>query len=853
MKIFLYFDYIFIICIIKINLSLQSCFEYSCEECSSPDYGNCTKCRDTFTLIDGTCPCSFSECALCTTGLAGLHICEQCKNGYYSYQNDCYCQVNNCEQCDEDGCKKCISGYFYNETSKECIKQSDEEKIQCYDPYCEGCFSEEKGACEYCKEGLYLKKGECLNLTIPENGNCPPNYYLNGNYCYEKCSGVNCNRWIMMTPYYLCPDNECLVCVSNELFIISECNNVKECSSIQGCLNCITSDECLVCQQGYYLLGGICKKCGEGCSKCSSINNCFVCLSGYELTENKTCNLTYNFDYNTTVYEAKKINLISIYHPQEIIKTDITDNLEKTEFIEKATYIESSEQIKNTEYIEKTQHIDNTEYIEIIEHTQHIQQPEKTIIPIISTDIIKINNTENRKNNSTNSTDNKINNLINNVPNIITCDKNCIKCFDNTGKCFECDKYYAYIENICTFQCQDENCLSCELKDGKQICKKCIEGYEVNNEKCELICSIDNCLECSLNETELTCSKCAKGYYLENNICKIKCKDDNCNICLKESSICSECKDGFYLDDNICKMKCEDINCLICSEFGLYCTECINGYYLEENICKIKCQDNNCNSCSKDGSMCTECKSDTKLYNGKCALSKGDCHNQFKNCKYCLINDGCIECNEGYELNSRFCIKKEKNYALYLFIALGIILLIISIVVFFIYCKKKPGFVPPDPNIDYDQQSDFQSNNPQIVYNIRGGLDLSGSFRSVLSKEEAAEEFETQRIKSDKGKMTCMYCLKKPGIYRCDCGCVVCKEHSMLKDIEKNGIKYKGCFRCEKIVKKVTLIKKECNICFQRKNVLVHFKCGCAFEVCKNCYIKIKMTGNKCPQCRGLI
>ena len=101
--------------------------------------------------------------------------------------------------------------------------------------------------------------------------------------------------------------------------------------------------------------------------------------------------------------------------------------------------------------------------------------------------------------------------------------------------------------------------------------------------------------------------------------------------------------------------------------------------------------------------------------------------------------------------------------------------------------------------------------------------------------------------------MTCMYCMKKPGIYRCDCGCVVCKEHSMLKDIEKNGIKYKGCFRCEKIVKKVNLIKKECNICFQRKNVLVHFKCGCAFEVCKNCYIKIKMTGNKCPGCRGLI
>ena len=208
---------------------------------------------------------------------------------------------------------------------------------------------------------------------------------------------------------------------------------------------------------------------------------------------------------------------------------------------------------------------------------------------------------------------------------------------------------------------------------------------------------------------------------------------------------------------------------------------------------------------------------------------------------------------KGYELNSRFCIQKEKNYALYLLIALGTILLVVGIVFGFMYCKKKPRFMPPDLNIDYDQQSDFQSNNPNIIYDVRNNLDLSGSFRSVLSKEEAAEEFETQRLKSNKARMTCMYCLKKPGIYKCDCGCVVCKEHSLLKDIEKNGIKYKGCYRCEKIVKKVTPIKKECNICFQRKNVLVHFKCGCAFEVCKNCYIKIKTTGNKCPGCRGII
>ena len=46
----------------------NTCFEYSCEECNSPEYGNCTKCRYGWTLIDGTCPCFNSSCAVCTTG-----------------------------------------------------------------------------------------------------------------------------------------------------------------------------------------------------------------------------------------------------------------------------------------------------------------------------------------------------------------------------------------------------------------------------------------------------------------------------------------------------------------------------------------------------------------------------------------------------------------------------------------------------------------------------------------------------------------------------------------------------------------------------------------------------------------
>ena len=66
MKFILYLFYIFGNKLILINGN--SCFEYSCEECQSEEYGKCTKCKYSFTLVDGTCPCENPSCALCRTG-----------------------------------------------------------------------------------------------------------------------------------------------------------------------------------------------------------------------------------------------------------------------------------------------------------------------------------------------------------------------------------------------------------------------------------------------------------------------------------------------------------------------------------------------------------------------------------------------------------------------------------------------------------------------------------------------------------------------------------------------------------------------------------------------------------------
>jgi hypothetical protein len=131
-------------------------------------------------------------------------------------------------------------------------------------------------------------------------------------------------------------------------------------------------------------------------------------------------------------------------------------------------------------------------------------------------------------------------------------------------------------------------------------------------------------------------------------------------------------------------------------------------------------------------------------------------------------------------------------------------------------------------------------------------LDASDSHR-IINKEDILDEFEKIKTNVEKGNQPCQYCKTKPGKFQCDCGCIVCKEHSNLQTIEENGENVKVCYNCGKPVKKVTQVKYDCNICLQKKNNVVHFKCNCAIVVCKDCYLKCRMESDKCPGCRSII
>ena len=477
----------------KIICRNSTCFEYSCEECDSPDYGNCTKCRYGWTLIDGTCPCYKPGCALCMIGFVADYVCQLCKNGYHFEEFECICNISNCEHCGQDICLVCSTGYFYNITSNKCEKQKDEEEISCHDPNCDLCFSKEKGACTNCKEGFNKKKGECNELAKPKYGSCPKNYYNSGDFCFPDCNGINCSISLEYSYYSYCPSNKCLKCSEEkELIIKDECDNSAECSSIKGCLNCITKDECLICNRGYYLLGGLCYKCIKGCSICSNNQTCQYCLSGFELNSEKKCVLTYNFDYDITLYNKYK---------QELIQKECSDS--KCLYCTFQGYWETCGKCINGYGPNGI---------------KCFQCPNNCIDCYVGSGMFC------RECISGYKVDYKGECVL------ICSDENCLDCYLDNGKeiCRKCKNNYKPNGKNCSL-CSSINCKDCYFSEGKEYCTECPEGYGINEGKC-IKCLDSNCEECDFSNGKDYCKKCSYFYRSEEGKC-IKCLDEKCRKC----------------------------------------------------------------------------------------------------------------------------------------------------------------------------------------------------------------------------------------------------------------------------------------------------------------------------------
>lgn len=291
-----------------------------------------------------------------------------------------------------------------------------------------------------------------------------------------------------------------------------------------------------------------------------------------------------------------------------------------------------------------------------------------------------------------------------------------------------------------------------------------------------------------------------------------------------------------------------------------FCEECKQGAILKNGKC-IRCKESYCLSCPYDENVCTLCDYNSKLFNGRCT-SSSYCESDNLYCKYCLNMSKCQECYNNFELsNSGECSKDNKPIKVF-YIAFSLVLSFFITLTLIVYignktCGKSSDdenhdrniVVNNDRNSDRNSEKNNNTNNNINLYSRNLNTQKSSPNINIAYEKKISDEFFRLR-NIFKKKELCNVCGKNSGKYLCDCGCIVCEKHSNIKTVIIKKEKYKICFNCGTMIKNLSLISNKCNICLQEVEEICNFKCGCAFKVCEDCYIKSKKSLKNCPGCR---
>ena len=780
----------------------NDCFEYSCEKCNSTNYGDCIKCRYGYILVDGVCPCDDSTCAFCKTGFSGLKICQLCKKGYTLENNECICNIPNCRQCGENKCLICESGFYYNNTTKNCEKINLENKITCNDSNCDICFSELKGACVVCKKGYLTVKGECIKLN---HALCPVNYYNSNGYCKPICGGVDCSIEYKKI-YNLCASNRCLTCENNILYWWTECDGIIECSHIEGCSRC-KSDYCFDCKQGYYLLGGICYRCIKGCSICSNNYNCEYCLSGYELTLDKKCNLTYNFDFDITLYNEYKYEFINKKcWDKNCLSCTFLNNIEKCEKCVNGYGI-NGDQCTPCSYncLDCTWRFHGEYCWKCIEGYKINNKGKCSLICSDDNCLDCYINYQKKKickeckpgfkNNDTICISSTCLNI-----------EGCEECYYQNGTeyCLKCKYEYVWNEDKCSL-CS-EGCSYCNFNKGKEYCYYCKTDYGKNGEICSK-CS-NGCRNCNFENGISKCTSCYVGYFLNEGNCT-KCSDDKCYSCYLSNGkeLCESCKYSGYMPVGDKCIQCSDQYCEACQLINgtEICNSCwsyqVTSLMPVGDKC-VRCSDENCWECYliNGKEYCSYCKSRYKAIEDKCVKCTDE------NCLYCKMNNGteiCTECKTGFVTNGYNCSKCSEN------------------------CNK--CYFSQGQEICYDCKYDY-------ILNRKGEcLNCSNEIENCKDCEISKSELKCRKCKNG-------YKLDKQGncsLICMDINCITCSKNDIDIYYGQNS---QLCHSCEEGYK---LEKNECLKC--KDNYCI--KCDENINICTECYLSEIMKGKCAKDC----
>ena len=651
-------------CLKKIdNPFLTNCYSYD----YSSSYLKCKECNYDYNYIKNNYINTFLFCenkyyGKCReyenigTELNPIYSCKSCSYTTILHENGM-------KVCDDSGifnnrCKEGNINTNYYTNIYTCTK-CDSIYILSYSNYYE------KFICKYIYED---EKTNNISISIYDsdtgtqsiNGQCDHGYFTrNGNVC------IKCDDSLNGMPGC---GGKCSFKIDRENQLQCEVDNCKEgyfetlpgkcelcLKGIYGCKSCayIINDKkaifkperkrkliCNECNDGLFLLDGICETCYniiDGCSTCHKENNLFKCdqtYDGYYIDKEGNVKRCENNCLKCSLINEAGTNKVKCYSVAIGYYLDEEGKINKCEDICKNCYMINENGINKVKCEEAIYgYFINREGIikecsdenEGIANCNYCSFDSKLICKYCSSGYDLVDNQCK-------------------AFEIIGCSVFGLNYDDNTHYCFACKNDYLYINNLKSCVKKTEETLYCQQADlieiGKNTfynCTSCLDNYKkVKNSdgyiKCNNSLLFSSIFDyCNLfanigtsNEPFYICEECLYSWYsfpyyailvdeYENQICVYNdftpnCKKGKMNVYYKKENYndayylnynynCSECKEKYALeyDDYTGKNKCTPLECAVplckkCFDDDVYtCEECLPGYTFNKlGFCYIK-------------------------------------------------------------------------------------------------------------------------------------------------------------------------------------------------------------------------------------------------------------------------
>ena len=256
----------------------NQCLDPACKICSTTQ---CFSCAIHYYLNSNyQCNACDSSCLTCSG--SSSNNCLTCVDGYYLSNNTCLSCSLTCKTCNSSvTCLSCNSNGTLD-TNNTCNYLCDSS--------CQTCYGTQTTNCLSCNQNTILYENQCIIPGCSENcGYCVTNVTVNVSLISSICK--SCKLGYFLSPSCLAcsstcqtcnglTENDCLSC-NNGFYLNKNTNTCDACYF--SCFQCYGPQlgSCSSCIEGYFQLESACHPCNETCKTCFGPNNnhCLSCTS----------------------------------------------------------------------------------------------------------------------------------------------------------------------------------------------------------------------------------------------------------------------------------------------------------------------------------------------------------------------------------------------------------------------------------------------------------------------------------------------------------------------------------------------------------------------------------------------